>query len=120
MLWDLLQQYQIGEAQQKSQRAAHSANQAQSETADIRRSLDTLILASNAMWELVKERDGLTDQMLLDRMRQIDLRDGHADGKITNTPATCPKCARVTSARSGRCIFCGAALPDQPSPFTKR
>ena len=65
------------------------------------------------MWELVRERDGLTDQMLLDRMREIDLRDGHADGKITSVPVTCPSCARLTGARTGRCVFCGATLPDQ-------
>jgi hypothetical protein len=120
MLWDLLQQYQIGEAERKSQRAAHSANQAQSDTTDARRSLETLVLACSAMWELVRERDGLTDQMLLDRMREIDLRDGHADGKITSVPVTCPSCARLTGARSGRCTFCGATLPAPPSPFVKR
>jgi hypothetical protein len=53
-------------------------------------------------------------------MREIDLRDGHADGKITSVPVTCPSCARLTGARSGRCTFCGATLPDPPSPFVKR
>lgn len=120
MLWDILQQYQIGDAQDRSKRAARSANEAQSDATDIRRSVDTLALACQAMWELVRERDGLTDQMLLARMREIDLRDGIADGKISVGPATCPSCRRTTSARSGRCVFCGADLPTQPTPFVKR
>ena len=121
MLWDLLQHYQIGEAQRSAHRAEHAVNRAQTDHADLRRSIDTLALACQAMWELLRERHGdLTDQMLLERMREVDRRDGTVDGRMTTGSATCPSCGRLTSAKTGECNFCGATLPKGPSPFAGR
>ena len=118
ILWDLLQHYQIGEARRSADRASHTVSRAQTDQADLRRSVDTLTLACQAMWELLRERhDGLTDQILLERMREVDRRDGAADGRMTVGSTTCPSCARLTSARTGQCNFCGATLPKGPSPF---
>ena len=87
----------------------------------MRGSIDKLTLACQAMWELLRERhDDLTDQMLLDKMREIDLRDGVADGRITTGSVTCPSCDRMTSARTGKCQYCGAALPKGPTAFGGR
>ena len=38
------------------------------------------------MWSLLSQANGITDKQLLDRVNELDLRDGVADGKFTRTP----------------------------------
>ncbi len=71
--------------------------------------LDKLTIVCMAMWELLKEVSDLTEEHLLERVKQLDLRDGTADGKITKTVAKCPKCNRVMNPRHRKCLYCGAA-----------
>ena len=76
--------------------------------ADVNNRLDRLSLLCAAMWSLLKDQ-GLTDQQLLDRMKEIDLSDGRLDGKFTpkKDVATCPNCGRAMSRRHSRCLYCG-------------
>lgn len=60
------------------------------------------------MWELIRERTTLTDNDIEDRMQQIDLRDGKADGKMQMPALKCTDCGRVISRRHARCLYCGA------------
>ena len=69
--------------------------------------LDKLTLVCMAVWSLLQERADVTDEELLERVKEIDLRDGVADGKVTPTVANCPNCNRVMSPRHKRCLYCG-------------
>ena len=69
--------------------------------------LEKLVLVNMAMWSLLQEKVGLTEQDLADRVEQIDLADGVADGKVTRTIRQCPNCGRNVSSRHKRCLFCG-------------
>ena len=70
--------------------------------------LDKLALVSMAVWELLAEKAGIGEEDLLEKIQEIDLRDGAADGKVTRKVARCPKCNRVMSPRHKRCLYCGA------------
>ena len=70
--------------------------------------LDTLTLACTALWTLLRDRTDLTEEDLLNRIRELDLADGQADGKIGKKLRRCPKCDRVMSPRHRRCLYCGA------------
>jgi hypothetical protein len=67
-------------------------------------------LACQALWELVRERAGITEEELLMKMDEIDLRDGVKDGKMTATTIVCRCCARKVNTKSSRCMYCGAEL----------
>ncbi len=69
--------------------------------------MDKLILVNMALWSLLQEKTGLTEKDLEDRVEQIDLEDGVADGKVTRTVQECPNCGRRVSPRHKRCLFCG-------------
>lgn len=69
--------------------------------------LDRLILVNMALWSLIREKTGLTEEDLLARVQQIDLADGQRDGKATRPPVRCPECDRVMSPRHKRCLYCG-------------
>ena len=50
----------------------------------------------------------LSEEVLLERIRQIDLMDGQLDGKVSTKVKRCTRCNRVMSRRHGRCLYCGA------------
>lgn len=72
-----------------------------------------MALASQAMWELVRETTGITEDQLRERMHEIDLRDGCRDGRISPQVLTCPQCSRAVSSKNPRCMFCGEDVPRQ-------
>ncbi|HUT02257.1 MAG TPA: hypothetical protein VM031_07370 [Phycisphaerae bacterium] len=84
------------------------AERAAREVREYEERLDKLTLICMALWSLLQEKADLTDDDLLERVRQIDLMDGKEDGKAKKQIAKCPQCGRSMSARHGRCLYCGA------------
>jgi len=70
--------------------------------------LNRLTLACLAMWSMLKESNRFSEEVLLERIRQIDLMDGQLDGKVSTKVKRCTRCNRVMSRRHGRCLYCGA------------
>lgn len=78
--------------------------------------MDKLVLLNMAMWSLVQERTGLTEGDLTRRAQEIDLKDGVADGKVTQTVKKCGNCGRIISRRHHRCLYCGSEVLTE-TPF---
>ncbi len=78
---------------------------------ELQRRLDTMTLAAQAMWELLRSQGRFSDTDLLEKMQEVDLRDGEADGRITGGLVNCPGCGRRNRSTRRHCVFCGAALP---------
>jgi hypothetical protein len=92
--------------------ASLAAARSQRTAEDLASRVDRLTLACVAMWELLREQTQLTDEQLLEKVREVDLRDGQLDGKISNKQLRrCQQCDRVMSPRHARCIYCGADNP---------
>ncbi|MEI6350071.1 MAG: hypothetical protein WCP06_03075 [Verrucomicrobiota bacterium] len=83
-------------------------------TADIAQleaKMERLLMITEALWTILKEKHGLEEQELLRQVVQIDLRDGRLDGRVASTPPQpCPKCNRPAAKQSVRCMFCGEPL----------
>ena len=79
--------------------------------------INSLALACQALWEILKENTELSEAVLAERMQEIDLRDGVADGKITHTVAECPTCGRKTTRRRTTCMYCSAAIATEEETF---
>lgn len=81
--------------------------------------LGRMLLANQAMWELMRDKLGISEAELLEKMKVIDLRDGVKDGKITakKPPAErlCSQCGRRQPAVNTVCAFCSFAF----GPLTK-
>ena len=97
-----------GEAEREAVRARSKAETVEWGVREVAERMDRLTLVCMAMWSLLEERAGLTEEDLMERVKEIDLRDGVPDGKVSKTVAQCLKCGRVMSPRHNRCLYCGA------------
>jgi hypothetical protein len=107
ILFDLYQQGRINDVENTAEESSRKATDFQGRVRQLEDSIDRLVLVNAALWSLLKDRTGLTDAALSARVRDIDLRDGVEDGKITTTVQNCQKCGRTMAPRHKRCLYCG-------------
>lgn len=113
MLWEGYQQSQIASASNKAERAMSKADRYADDIREIRQQAERLSLACQAMWELVRERTGLSEDELERKILEIDARDGRIDGKIGTQSLTCHACGKPTNSKREFCVMCGAPLRRQ-------
>jgi hypothetical protein len=114
MLWDMIQQSQIHDAQSSVADASRRTDQVRRDVDRTQATIDTLALSCAAMWELLSEKLGVTEQELMAKIEEIDMRDGKLDGKIAGVTQQCPGCARSNNSKRVRCLYCGTNLPRTP------
>jgi len=73
--------------------------------------VDRLALVCRAMHELLESLPGMSKEMLAEKITEIDLRDGLADGRASPTPTKCPQCGSMICKKFNRCLFCGYRDP---------
>jgi hypothetical protein len=112
LLWDLYQQYRIGQIDRQVENLRESAAALEG-SSDLRAAarlddkVNHLALICRAMFELMQASSSVTEDQLKAKIVEIDLRDGAADGKVTARAQRCPKCGAMMSPQMGRCLFCG-------------
>jgi len=111
ILIDLHQQAEINQARNHAAQAQSVAEQLRWELDTLKRKSDSLTLACQALWEIVRTQSGLKDTAILEKMRDIDIRDGKLDSRITPRVADCPRCGRKSNASRKDCVYCGEKLP---------
>ena len=82
-------------------------HQLRSQVKELERRLDRQELVNRALWEIVAKTNNLADADLEKLIKDIDMRDGVADGKVTVVPLRCPTCKRVSSSKHWKCLYCG-------------
>jgi len=92
-------------------RAAEEVSAAREEVALLKADIEKLLMISEALWTLLKENHGHTDEELTRRIEAIDLRDGKLDGKVAKgPPRRCPTCNRTLLGRRPVCLYCGQRI----------
>lgn len=117
LLWDIYQQRQISDAHDKADDAGRKATDFQYRVRALEDQIDRMALVNLAMWQLLRDQAGVTDEQLAAKVHEIDLADGKADGRISRSPNVCSKCRRTLSARHQRCLYCGQAVSSGGTPF---
>ena len=86
-----------------------------SDVVHLQAEIERLLMITEALWNILKEKNGLEDQELLKCLVEIDMRDGRLDGRVASTPPEpCPKCQRIVAKGSVRCMYCGEPLLMNP------
>jgi hypothetical protein len=108
-VWDLVQQFQISENKGNAENAQELAITSSTAISHVQCQLDTLVLANQAMWEILSLKLGVTEADLVKRMNEIDLRDGKQDGKISKTQVVeCKDCGHKIKKQRSNCYWCGS------------
>ena len=94
--------------------AKGEARGATQKTRELDDRLDRALLACEAMWTILRDKLGVTDEQLISRINEIDLSDGKLDGKVRKQAVTCPKCRRTISPRFPQCMYCGQPIMHDP------
>ncbi len=92
-----------------------SAQRAQQEISLFRQDIERLLMITEALWGILKEKHGYTDEELKRRVADVDLKDGRLDGRVAPTEALdCPHCGYKTSKRRPLCLYCAKPLENDP------
>lgn len=110
--WFTFRMRKLAEAEQRAREPKFEKLQTRTDVTFLEDAVERLALMNRAMWELLSERVGVDDRELLEKIREVDLRDGREDDRIRPAPRACPECGRTLSRRHLRCLYCGAADPD--------
>ena len=105
----------------RSHAGTHEAAQAEgtawrvsSDVGELDSRLERTLLACEAMWTILRDKLGVTDEQLIERINEVDLSDGMLDGKVRKTPVSCPRCGRTISPKFPKCMYCGQAIVHDP------
>jgi hypothetical protein len=113
-IWDAFQQSQIVDALSAAQQARKDARKTDEnlhfEAQRLNAKIDGLALICEALWEVVREHVDITESEIHEKIRQIDLRDGRRDGRISGNPVVCSDCKRPGHTRTIVCMYCGTRL----------
>ena len=115
MFWELHQSRRIAGAESAAAGASRKATSAKQEIAGLRARCDKLLMVCEALWTIVRDKHGLTEDDLVNRVNDIDLQDGRLDGRVKkDLSARCPECDRTISQRFPKCIYCGTPIMHNP------
>ncbi|MCH6257756.1 hypothetical protein MLD52_14455 [Puniceicoccaceae bacterium K14] len=118
MLWDIFQQSQIEDNKRKTTEARNLSLQSSAMNIEIQERISKLSLITQAVWSFLKEKHGLDETDLMNRIEELDMSDGVKDGKLTAVVHTCLGCAKKISTKYKTCIYCGCQN-HKYSPFVE-
>ncbi|WP_221029180.1 hypothetical protein [Actomonas aquatica] len=109
-LWDLGQEGRIRGAEKQAARAENKTIDLASGAGSVQRRLDVMTLANQALFEILRDRLGISEEEVLYRMAEIDARDGKKDGKIAPRVVSCRRCGRKVSTARQHCMYCAEVV----------
>ncbi|MCF7855179.1 MAG: hypothetical protein K9N51_10310 [Candidatus Pacebacteria bacterium] len=113
LFWEAHQQGRISQASANAATARNRAARLETDIKHLERKVERMALSCQALWELLRDRTDLEEDDILQKMQEIDVRDGTSDGKIGHKVLTCPACNRTANSSRTTCLYCGSELRRQ-------
>lgn len=113
--WSIYRTTHAAEATSEGRAAAREARRAQSQVAELEARCDRALLVCEALWTILRDKLGVSEDELVSRVNEIDLSDGRLDGRVRKENAvSCPSCGRTFARRFPKCIYCGQPVVHDP------
>ena len=113
-IYDLFQNTRIGRVEAELDSFERSSREeTQNIFLGLAKKVNRLVLLNQAMSEILIERLGITNNEIIHKMNEIDMRDGVKDGRYVKPAKDCPKCDAKINNEFHRCFFCGY-IDDDP------
>lgn len=116
LFWRRSQSRELSDAWDKQRDATRHSELVSADCRHLEHQVDRLLLISRALWEILAQTQGVKEEDLVAKMKEIDLRDGHLDGKQSSLPMDCPVCHHRLHPRNHWCLYCGAKI-ETADPF---
>ena len=110
--FDLAHEGRIRGAELRANQAVDRTIDAASAVDSLKRRIEVMALANQALFEMLQNRLGITEEEVISRMAEIDSRDGVKDGKIGASVVKCRRCSKPVSTTRQRCIYCREVVID--------
>lgn len=115
-LFDRYLLHQINRAESETDQAQTGAARSQADIDVLKLYVERLSMITEALWTILREQHGYSDEELMSRITEIDMRDGVLDGRVSARQSPkCPQCNRQHVAKHRpRCLYCGSAIAVSP------
>ena len=82
----------------------------------LERDHERLKLITMALWDILTDRLGVSEEELRRRILEVDRLDGREDGRLRlrEPPRNCEECGRPMLNSASACPYCGAQRQDLP------
>ena len=110
MPWDIYQEIRLNDISARQSDEHIAGRNRELDLRDLERLVRKMALVNQALFELLKDRTGITDEELRLKIHEVDVRDGREDHKVSSAPLHCPKCQGKVTAGALKCKSCGATL----------
>ncbi len=91
------------------------ARRAEADVELLKQDVERLLMITEVLWTILKEKHGYDDNELIRRVTEIDLRDGRLDGRVAaEPPPECPYCHHVMTKHRPVCMYCGKPVAVNP------
>ena len=106
------------QAQLAVESASRTAEDVRRQNESMQYDIEKLFMITEALWIILKDRHGYTDDQLAQMLQDIDLRDGKLDNKVAKQQnPSCPQCQRTLMGKHPVCLYCGT--PAARDPFER-
>lgn len=95
--------------------AQRAGSESGAEISELRADIERLYFITEALWRILKEKNGLGEDEIIRQITMIDMEDGRLDSRKAKTPPQpCPKCGRTLGRQRNKCMFCGELIAVNP------
>ena len=109
-MWSIFQEIRRSEHRLRQDSIEADTERIRGDSFELSKQLAKMALVNQALYELVKEKVGITDEEFRHKIREVDSRDGVEDGKLKASPLRCPKCEIGVTAGALSYSGCGATV----------
>lgn len=110
MWWDFAQEVRLNDIHQRQNDERSRATRINGNVSDLSLQLQKVALVNQALYEILKEKVGISDEELRRKVQEIDRRDGQEDLRASPKPVRCPKCSSTLTVGALSCQVCGVTV----------